>query len=98
MSVGFKPRSAKRLISIARMLAAGIDQHDAVMCAQRDHRTPAQPAMAHRLAGKALHYNVDIVIVDLHDVPKLRGEFDSGSGGSPALAASSCSPAISLLL
>ena len=48
--------------------AAGIDQHDAAVRAQQYDRAPAQPAVADRFAGKALHDDVEIVVVDFHGV------------------------------
>ena len=30
------------------------------------HRAPAEPAMAHALARKALHQDVDVLAVELH--------------------------------
>ena len=47
---------------------AGIDQRDAAMRAQQNHRAPAQAAMADRFAGKALHDDVDVVVVYFHVV------------------------------
>jgi hypothetical protein len=38
-----------------------VDQDDATEAAQQRHRAPAQPAVAHRLAGEALHQHIDLV-------------------------------------
>ena len=56
---------------------AGIDQHDPAMAADQHDRAPAEPAVAHRLAGITLHQDVDLVAVDLHGLPA-----SWGTGGS----------------
>ena len=63
-------------------------------CARRSTTVTAEPAVADRLAGEALHHDVDIVIPDFHGWPS--GALKTGKSGRPALSASFCIAATSL--
>ena len=73
---------------------ARVDQRRTCVRAQEHHRAPAEPAVADRLAGEALHHDVDIVIPDFHGWPS--GALKTGKSGRPALSASFCIAATSL--
>jgi hypothetical protein len=51
--------------------AAGIDHQNAAVRAQHHDGAPPKAAMADRLAGKALHDNVEIVFAEFHGVFEL---------------------------
>ena len=57
---------------------ARIDQHHPALPAHQRDRAPAKPAMAHGLAGKALHQDVDRKPTD-RDGGLLRGGVHGGS-------------------